>query len=139
MNTNIPTIPISGQEPIASPKLRLLIVDDEPTILFAYQKLFEREGYLVDLCETPEQSMEMIGKRSYHAVISDLRFGGIDNEDGIKLLGFIRERHPKIKLILVTGNAGTFRKQTCQNLGIAHYYEKPVQPELLLNALQDTT
>ena len=139
MNTNTPTIPITGQRRVASQKLRLLIVDDEPTILFAYQKLFEREGYLVDLCETPEQSMKMILERSYHAVISDLRFGGIDNEDGVKLLVFIRERRPKIKLILVTGNAGTFRKQTCQSLGIEHFYEKPVQPELLLNALQDTT
>jgi len=83
--------------------------------------------------------MKMILERSYHAVISDLRFGGIDNEDGVKLLVFIRERRPKIKLILVTGNAGTFRKQTCQSLGIEHFYEKPVQPELLLNALQDTT
>jgi DNA-binding NtrC family response regulator len=139
MNTTTPTKLITEQERIAPQKLRLLIVDDEPTILFAYQKLFEREGYLVDLCETPEQSMIMIWKHRYHAVISDLRFGGIDNEDGIKLLVFIRERHPKIKLILVTGNAGTFRKQTCQSLGIEHFYEKPVQPELLLNALHDTT
>jgi DNA-binding NtrC family response regulator len=139
MNTNTPTIPFSGQGRTESNKLRLLIVDDEPTTLFAYQKLFEREGYLVDLCETPEQSMEMIWKRSYHAVISDLRFGGIDNEDGIKLLLYIRKNRPAVKLILVTGNAGGFRKQTCQNLGIEHFYEKPVQPELLLNALQGTT
>lgn len=114
-------------------------MDDELTILFAYRKLFEREGYQVDLCESPEQSISMLQTHCYFAVISDLRFAGNDNEDGLKLLISIREKQPHVKLILVTGNADAFRGQSWHHFGVSHFFEKPVQPDLLLNALQNNT
>jgi DNA-binding NtrC family response regulator len=137
MNADTPKIPFPGQGQNNPKKQRLLIVDDEPAILFAYQKLFEREGYLVDLCETPDLSMQMIKTHLYFAIISDMRFGGTDNEDGIDILHSIRKHQPETKVILVSGNAGAVSKQTWLNLGVSHFFSKPVLPELLLSALKD--
>ncbi|NVN92316.1 MAG: response regulator [Desulfuromonadales bacterium] len=136
MNANIPNTRAANHEQSASERQRILIVDDEPAILFAYQKLFEREGYLVDVCETPDQSMEMIKNRSYFAVISDMRFGGTDNEEGFKILRSIREKKQKTIVILISGTGESTGVQAWQNLGVSHYFAKPVQPELLLCALK---
>lgn len=117
-------------------KHRILIVDDEPAILFAYQKLFEREGYVVDLCDSPEQSVTLLRKRSYLVVIADMRFGGTDNEDGMKILSFIREKRPDTGVIMISGCGDNGVKQTDLNPWVSFYFEKPVQPVEILKALK---
>jgi len=136
MDTTTPQKLFSNEGQKKSKGQCLLIIDDEPAILFAYQKLFEREGYAVDLCDSLDQSMQMIQERPYFAVISDMRFEGTDNEDGIKVLCSIREKQPEAKVILVSGTINNDRERTCQNLGISFFY-KPVEPKLLLNALKN--
>jgi len=117
-------------------KQRILIVDDEPAILFAYQKLFEREGYLVDLCESPDQSVTLLKKRSYFVVISDMRFGGTDNEDGMRILRFIREKRPDTRVIMISGSSGDAIGQPSLNPRVSYFFKKPVQPAEILNVLK---
>ncbi len=135
METHAHTTRATRQEHRPPRKHRILIVDDEPAILFAYQKLIERAGYVVDLCDSLEQSVTLLKERSYLVVIADMRFGGTDNEDGMKILNFIREKRPDTGIIMISG-CGDNNVKHANNPWVSFYFEKPVQPVEILKALK---
>ena len=141
MDTDTSRISDTNQRQKGSNEQRILTIDDEPAILFAYQKFFEWEGYLVDLCETLDQSIKMIEMHLYFAVISDIRIGGTDNKDGIKILRFIREKRPDTKVILISGDSDNSIVQTGLNPDATYFFKKPVKPSVILdvvNSLSDS-
>jgi DNA-binding NtrC family response regulator len=115
---------------------RILIVDDEAAILFAYRKLIEREGLLVDVCESFEAAMTHIENHSYCAVIADMRLAGSDNTDGMRILQAVKKIQPDAKVIMVTGHGNANTEKMAYDLGAAHYFEKPVQPSMILDVLR---
>jgi len=122
-----------SRDPVA--KHRVLIVDDELAILFAYRKLIEAEGFEVDTCENIYEAMALIRLCAYLAIITDIRLAGTENEDGIELLQFIKEIQPDSRVIVTTGYGNEELKRTTHSLGAAHYFEKPVVPADILSAI----
>lgn len=114
---------------------RVLIVDDEPAIHFAYRRLIERQGITVDGCTGFEEAAALLRTRRYGAIVADLRLSGTDNEDGMEVLRLAREVQPEAGVILVTGYGNQEIGKAALALGAAHYYEKPVLPEVILASL----
>lgn len=115
---------------------RILIVDDEESIRFAYRKLFEEELFCFDVCEFIEDAKALLKKHNYFAVISDVRFEGSDNRDGLFFVSVVRKEQPLAKVILVTGYGSDELKKTAFELGASHYFEKPVMPSMILSKLR---
>ncbi len=115
---------------------RVLVVDDETSILFAYSKLLGSQGYCVDTCENFSDAIALIGTFTYLSVISDMRLEGTGNEDGIKLMHFTREMQPEARIIVVTGYGTAELKNEVKRLGAAYYFEKPICPSIIMTALQ---
>ncbi|MDD2582424.1 MAG: response regulator [Desulfuromonadaceae bacterium] len=111
-------------------------MDDEPAICFAYRKLFESERFAFDICEDVDAAIDFLKTKDYFAVISDLRFAGVDNEDGIRLVSAARKELPQTEIILVTGYGNDEVKKTALALGASHYFEKPTNPSLILSLLR---
>jgi DNA-binding NtrC family response regulator len=116
---------------------RILIVDDEPAILFAYRKLIEKDGMIVDISTSLEGAIRHIRTRLYLAVITDLRLAGTDNGDGLEILRFIQNERPGTKTILATGYGDSEIEKTARALGVSYYFKKPVQPSDILEALRE--
>ncbi|MFZ4856980.1 MAG: response regulator [Desulfuromonadaceae bacterium] len=115
---------------------RILVVDDEPSILFAYQRLLRAEGYCVDSCGELDSALDLVQAHEYFAIITDIRLSGTENCDGVTLLSAVRAQHPDAKTIVVTGFGDSGLEQTLMDLGITHYLEKPVKPSLILELLK---
>lgn len=115
---------------------RVLVVDDEPAICFAYRKLLESERFGFDICENIEMATNHIKRNAYFAVISDVRFAGSDNKDGLFFVSAVRNEQPQAKVILVTGYGNDELKKTAHELGAYHYFEKPVKPSVILSMLR---
>jgi DNA-binding NtrC family response regulator len=115
---------------------RVLVVDDEAAICFAYRKLLESERFGVDICENVDAALALLQRNEYFAVVSDVRFAGSDNEDGVYLLSVVRKEQPQAKMILVTGYGSDELKKTALELGASHYFEKPIKPSLILSLLR---
>ena len=127
------TSPESGQ---TSDRHRILIIDDEPAILFAYRKLIEKEGMYVDSCTSLAGAVRHIREHQYLAVVTDVRLAGTCNEDGLEFLRILREVHPATKTILATGHGSFEIKKKARDMGVTHYFEKPVLPALIMGALR---
>lgn len=115
---------------------RVLILDDEPAILFAYRKIIENEGMYADISSTLTEAISLLKSNRYIAAIADVRLSGSENEDGIEFLKIVRESHPETKVILASGYEDITNRNSALCLGAEHYFIKPVQPSTIINALK---
>lgn len=134
---NVPIQPILLCKRLQPVSGRILVVDDEPAILFAYKKLIQAEGFEVDVCEGLEEALNLIETRSYNAVITDIRLSGTENTDGILLFQAIRKQQPDAILVIVTGFGNCDNERTLKELGASLYFEKPVRPSLIMEILKE--
>ena len=115
---------------------RVLIVDDEAAILFAYRRLLEKDGVAVDTCETLAGAIEHIERNTYMAIIVDLRLEGTDNDDGRKILEHAHQIAPTTPVIVITGYGTKELKSAIQTMGAKYYFEKPVEPMIILESIR---
>lgn len=81
---------------------RVLMVDDDPTILFLltqYLAQFEPEFQLTG-CSSASEAMVLSQTQTFDLLITDYLMPGLN---GLQLVSALRERQPELKFILVTG------------------------------------
>ena len=118
--------------PIIS-RARILIVDDDTTILRSIAQILEAEGYTVDTAESGCEAVEKSKKERYDLALLDIR---LPDMKGTRLLRDMEMGTPRMKTILITGYATLENAIESLNLGANGYLEKPVDPERLLNVIR---
>jgi putative nucleotidyltransferase with HDIG domain len=78
----------------------VLFVDDEVNILRALQRLLRNEPMRVLTATRASEALDTLAKEAVQVVISDQRMPEIS---GVELLAHVRERHPDVVRILLTG------------------------------------
>ncbi|MCW4019032.1 MAG: response regulator [Candidatus Bathyarchaeota archaeon] len=63
------------------PNSRILVVDDDRTILNVFSRIFERNGYSVTGAESAKEAEEKLGNQDYDAVLVDVRLSGMNRVD----------------------------------------------------------
>lgn len=101
----------------------ILCVDDEPNILSALRRLLRPVGYKIRTAGSGAEALAMLAEESCDLVISDMR---MPEMDGARLLAEIRNRHPEILRLLLTGYADMASTIEAINRGeILRYLSKP--------------
>ena len=118
--------PASGPNAAQSPvRHRLLLVDDEESILFAMREYFATFGYQIDCACELEEAEALVVKHRYDLVVADLRLTGIYGAEGLELVGLIRERSPRTHVILLTAYGSPEIEMEARRLGVASFLHKP--------------
>jgi len=121
-------------EPAQRP--RVLLVDDEESILNSLKRLLRPEPYEVLLATSGAQALEILAQGRVDLVMSDARMPGMD---GAHLLARVREKHPETRRILLTGYADLNTIIKAVNEGQIHQYlSKPWNDEELLLILRQS-
>ncbi|HEX2225341.1 MAG TPA: response regulator [Thermoanaerobaculia bacterium] len=81
---------------------RLLIVDDEPAILFALWDYLARCGYTVDRARSRQEAERLLAQASYQLIVADLRLGTAEPRGGLEVLRHARRHQPWARMILLT-------------------------------------
>jgi len=104
----IPTPSLRIDEAMANPATvtkfpgrTILVVDDEEQVRTALTSLLEREGYTVTSAEGPTEGLEILRQQPIKLVISD---HNMPDMSGIEFFRLIRERHPHVCRIMLTGD-----------------------------------
>lgn len=79
---------------------RILVVDDEPMVRSSTARILRRQGVVVETAETAEEALKLMGAARFDAVLSDLVMPGMG---GIELLRVLRERWPRLPVLLMSG------------------------------------
>jgi ActR/RegA family two-component response regulator len=84
------------------PAKRLLLVDDEDTIVFAMRRYFCAQGFDVDSARELNEARGLLSRGEYAAAIVDLRLTGVQGVEGLDVLSHIQEHCPRTRAILLT-------------------------------------
>jgi two-component system, cell cycle sensor histidine kinase and response regulator CckA len=112
----------------AAAKGRILLVDDDPSILRTMQRPLENAGYEVVTAPGGLVAIEMLKRRKFDAVVSDLSMPGMT---GIDLLRAVREQDLDISFLIVTGTPDVKSATSAIEYGALRYLVKPVLPSEL--------
>jgi two-component system nitrogen regulation response regulator NtrX len=112
---------------MSPPKIRVLIVDDEPSVLLETSASLKRH-YEVLTASRAEEAERMLGEQKVDLLLTDLRLPG---KDGISLLESVKGSHPDLPVVLMSGHGTIEEAVKAIRLGAVDFVEKPFGPERL--------
>lgn len=104
----------------------ILLVEDDRFFREMFSNLLQAEGYVVECASCGSDGLEMLAKGQYSLVITDLVMPDIN---GLEILSRVRESHPTVDVIMVTGNANLESAIFALKHGARDYLVKPVNPD----------
>ncbi len=111
----------------------VLIVDDEPIARSNLRHALSREGYDVDVAANGEEALEMLRRKEFDCIVTDLK---MERMDGMQLLEAARDVAPETRFILVTGYATVDTAVRALKTGAVHYLSKPIDLTELREAVR---
>ncbi|NCC51845.1 MAG: response regulator [Spartobacteria bacterium] len=116
-------------------KDRVLFVDDEVNILHSLERFLLHEPYQQRFVDSGQKALELLRQESFQVVVSDLRMPVMD---GLTLLRTVKEEHPDILRMVLTGYTQVPQILATINSGeIYRYLTKPLnQPEEIITTLR---
>jgi two-component system response regulator GlrR len=112
---------------------RLLLVDDDPSLLRLMTLRLEGEGYQVISADCAETALTLLAKHSVDVVLSDLRMPGLD---GMALFDEIAKRSPGLPVVLMTAHGSIPEAVAATQRGVFGFLTKPLNNVELRDILQ---
>ena len=112
---------------------KILIADDDPTILTLLNKILASKGHEVKLAEHGEAAEALLKEESFDLLISDIK---MDPVDGIQLLRRTRQMRPNVGVIMLTAYATVNTAVEAMKEGAFDYIPKPFKIDELLETVK---
>jgi DNA-binding response OmpR family regulator len=114
-------------------KKRILVVDDDLSILRVFKNILEKEGYIVEVAETGKEALEKIENEKFDVSLVDVR---LPDMDGTDLLLNMSNDSRTIKII-ITGFSTDEVGKKAADYGADDFLVKPVKAEELIATVRD--
>jgi len=79
-------------------------------------------------------ALDVVDTDEPEVMVLDLKMPGID---GLEVLRKVREEHPDVEVIVLTGHGSEEIRRVCMEMGACAYLEKPVEMESLTTAMKE--
>jgi PAS domain S-box-containing protein len=116
----------------------ILVVDDSTESTEMLGKLLEIEGAYVDLARSGTEALEIVSKKRFDLIISDI---SMPEMDGYQLLSKLRKlpEMENVPAVALTGYGRTADIERAHAEGFAHHLTKPLDIDQLLRIVQQLT
>ena len=115
-------------------KQKILIVDDEISILQSLSGILEDEGYEVIQANCGEEALERARKDPPDLVLLDIWMPGTD---GLSVLGELKKLYPVLPVIIISGHGTIETAVKATRMGAFDFIEKPLSIERVLVSIQN--
>ncbi len=113
----------------ATPSERILVVEDDHAVQKALRRLFEAEGYAVQVAPDGNAAVESFKATAPSAVVLDLRLPG---RSGSEVCREFKQQSPAVPIIVLSATTDVSDKVLLLELGADDYVTKPFSPRELL-------
>jgi len=107
-------------------KTKILIVDDDPGILYSLSLTLKKEGYAVVTAANGKQCMETVAKEAPQIIYMDIAMPEIN---GLEALQQLKEQKAEVPVIVMTGHSTMKNAIRAVQLGAYEYITKPLDRE----------
>lgn len=112
---------------------RVLLIDDETEFLETLSERMRLRGMDVSTAENAEKAINTIDSGDYDAIVLDLQ---MPDMNGIDVLKIIKQSHPEMQVILLTGQATLDAGIEAMKLGAMDFMEKPADIDTLTEKIK---
>ncbi len=125
---------------------QVLIVDDDPVFLTATRIKLQSAGFHVRTAKEASEAIAALGEKPADAILMDITFpadvcnGGMGSWDGFQIMSWLRG-NPSAKgarFIMVSNSNSPADRQRAEQLGAVAYFQKPVDHQKLIAAVNGT-
>jgi two-component system, NtrC family, response regulator AtoC len=111
---------------VKTKSVKILVVDDDDKILFAFKEVLKKEGYSTILSNNSYEALEKISSEQPTIIFMDITMPMLN---GLEALNLIKQKNPFLPVIIITGY-GTMQTaiKAMQN-GAFEYLTKPLDVE----------
>ncbi|HVP42449.1 MAG TPA: response regulator [Terriglobales bacterium] len=111
---------------------RILVVDDEPSVLLTYKLILEQQGYDVLAASSSSEARKTIEQENIDLLLCDLSLE--ERHTGFEVIEFARLRQPAAISVLLTGYASRDVSEQAGQGGVAVLF-KPIDIEEFLSTI----
>jgi DNA-binding NtrC family response regulator len=106
----------------------VLLVDDNPDIVFGLGRFLERAGCAVSSCADGDEAIALLEANDFQMVITDVQMPRVN---GITVVEWVREHKPQTRMVVMTAFGSPKVCTASLRKGAVLYLEKPVDPMLI--------
>jgi DNA-binding response OmpR family regulator len=117
------------QEVSSTPTEKILVVEDDRSVQKALRRLFESEGFAVDICSDGKAAVDSFRSSAPSAIVLDLRLPLLSGRDVCRA---IKTQAPGVPIIVLSATTDVSDKVLLLELGADDYVTKPFSPRELL-------
>lgn len=110
-------------------KYRILVVDDDASLLDLLAKEITRAGFDVELAPDGVEAVAKIQKKRYDMAILDIK---MPRMNGLEVLKYIKKHYPAIKVIILTAFADLANAVEAKKNGAEAFIDKPCDVDELI-------
>jgi DNA-binding NtrC family response regulator len=103
-------------------KRRILVVDDEDTLRTVLSQELKGEGYEVETAADGQIAIDTLKNKQFELILLDIK---MPNVNGFEVLKYIKQNHPNLKVIMLTGFADLKNAIESKKLGAEDFVSKP--------------
>jgi len=115
---------------------KILLVDDEADFLEALSERMRARGMDVATSTSAREALETVEKGAFDAVVLDLMMPGMD---GLEALRILKQKDPKLQVILLTGHATVEKGVEAIKRGAMDLLEKPADIDTLTQKIKQAS
>jgi len=103
-------------------KATILLIDDVKALRDAFSRMLLRAGYEVRVAASGGEAIEIFDKEKFDIVFTDL---GMPEMSGWEVAKYVKEKNPKVPVILITGWGAQLDDQNAKESGVDRILAKP--------------
>jgi DNA-binding NtrC family response regulator len=112
---------------------RILVVDDEEVVLKSCLRILDGSGFEVETVTNGPEALRCVEEHHYDLIVLDIMMPGMD---GLEVLQRVKEAHPDIEVVMITGLSEVEVAVRAMKLGAFDYLPKPFEPDQLKLVLE---
>lgn len=110
----------------------ILIVDDQESDRLIAQAILAKAGHRTHFAGDGDEALELLEEYSFDVVLTDLQMPEVH---GFELISILRDLEHRPALVVMS-STGQFQLQMAEALGAKYTLQKPLDPELLIDAVR---
>ena len=128
-------LPITGTNGRVSAELNLLLVDDDPAVLQFLNCVLADQRLQIRNAANESECLDCVARHPIDLVITDLvlRDGG----GGLAIIRALRNSHPNLPVILMSGAANGSFVEAAKRLGAWSILQKPLDMDKLIGLVEE--
>lgn len=115
--------------------IKILLVDDEISLIDAMKKLLARDGYQVSAASSGKEAIELSRDTAFNIIFLDVNMPDLN---GLETYKQIREIIPDAPVVMITGYGRSLKEliEEAQTLGVKDCINKPFKIQQIIKSIE---